>query len=669
MRKLGWLGGGGFLAQAIDQTALGMGREAYQRHAWREALDFYREADKQDKLPADDLAALSESAWWVGDLEECINARERAYAAYIKEGNNRRAAVTALELSSDYSVGRLAHSIAQGWYSRAERLLEKEPESPEHGHLAWNRTQGFLAVGDLDAALEQAELVLDIGTRFGHRDLQAYGLLDKGRALVAKGRVSEGLPLLDEATVAAVSGELGPLASGIIYCLAITATTHLGDYGRAGQWTEAAKRWCERQSISGFPGVCRIHRAEIVRLRGAWAEAEQEARRALSELQSFSAEFTAEGFYEIGEIRLRMGDLSEAEDAFLQAHEVGRRPEPGLSMLRLARGNTKSAHASITRALGDESLDALHRSRLLPAQVEIAITADDLDSARSATEELESIGETFGTPPLKAAALRARGELQLAHGDAARAAQSLHRSWRLWKDADLPYEAARARMLLGVALRADGDEDGGTLELQAARSAFERLGAVLDLRTAMELLGEEIAEGVPRASAPGARIARTFMFTDIVTSTKIVEALGDQKWEGILRWHDQALRKCFAAHRGEEVNKVGDGFFVAFDSPSDAVECAVGIQRKLREHNRDHAYAPDVRIGLHEAEATRKHRDYEGGGVHTAARIGALAQGGEILASRAVIDATQIRFPVGERRLVELKGVSEPVEVATISSD
>ncbi len=665
-----WLGQGrqagrDRVGQVIDESPLQAGRQAVQRHAWREALDLFKEADKDGGLSGDDLAALSQAAWWMGQIDDCISARERAYAAYMNEGKPRRAAMVALELSHDY-MGKLAHSIAQGWYSRAERLLEKEPEAPEHGYLAWMRTQAFLAVGDLDAALEQAERVLAIGTRFGDRDLLAYGLLDKGRVLVAKGRVAEGLPLLDEATVAAVSGELNPLASGIIYCLAITTTTQLADYGRAGEWTEAAKRWCERQSISGFPGVCRVHRAEIIRLRGAWAEAEQEARRALTELQSFNLEFAAEGFYEIGEIRLRMGDLAEAEDAFRQAHELGRQPEPGLSMLRLTQGKTQSAYSSIKRALQDDSLDQLRRSRLLPAQVEIAIAAGDLDTARSATTELEGMAETFATPPLKAAALCARGEVLMAEGDAVRALQSFRRSWRLWTEADLPYEAARTRMLLGMALRADGDEDGATLELQAAKAAFERLGAVLDLRRALELLGEEIAEGVPKASVPGARVTKTFMFTDIVSSTNLVEAIGDDAWERLLEWHDQMLRKCFAAHCGEEVNKSGDGFFVAFDTPSEAVECAVDVQRKLAEHRRNHGFAPQVRIGLHTTQATQKGRDYAGKGVHAAARIGALAQGGEVLASQEVIDAAPIRFPVSERRTVELKGVSDPLEIASI---
>jgi class 3 adenylate cyclase len=361
-----------------------------------------------------------------------------------------------------------------------------------------------------------------------------------------------------------------------------------------------------------------------------------------------------------------MGDLGEAEDAFRQAHELGREPEPGLSMLRLAQGSIEAARAGIDAAVDDDMLDDLRRSRLLPAQVEIAIAAQSLDTARFATERLEALAETFGTPPLQAAALRARGELQLAEGDAGGAAQTLRRSWRLWTGADLPYEAARTRMLLGVALRAGGQQERGRREIAAARAQFDKLGAVLDLRTAMELLGEEVAEGVARGSAPGARTTKTFMFTDIVGSTHWAEMMGDGDWENALRMHDHMLRKCFSEHRGVEVNKIGDGFFVAFDNPCDAVECAVSVQRALGEHRRERGALPKVRIGLHRAEATQKGRDYAGKGVHTAARIGGIAQGDEILASQDVIDAAELRFPVGEWRSVTLKGVSQPVRVAPI---
>jgi class 3 adenylate cyclase len=651
--------------RVVEEAPLQAGRDAIAQHAWREAFDLLSAADSIQPLDPEDLEKLAEAAWWTGRLQHCIESRERAYAGYQGRGERRRAAKVALDVSHDY-FGKLAHSIGAGWFNRAERLLEAEGDCAEQGYLSMFHAMSMLPVGEFDGAIAASKKTLDIGMRFGDRDLQAYGLTMEGMALVKKGDVPAGLALLDEATVAAVSGEIGPLASGLIYCMAISATAALADYQRAGEWTEASRKWCERQSIAGFPGVCRVHRAEIMRLRGSWAEAEQEARRALNELQNFNLEFAAEGFYEIGEIRLRMGDLEEAKDAFRQAHELGRDPQPGLALLYLAEGKVEAAASAIKSALGDPSIDRLRRCRLLTPQVSIALTTGDVETARAAVEEAEVIADSYGSTVLKASSLLMRGELQIAEGDHAAAVRNCRQSWRLWKDADLPYEGARARVALAVALRANGDEAGAELELRAARSAFDKLGALLDLRRVMELLGEDVPEGLPKASVPGARVAKTFMFTDIVSSTNLVEAIGDEAWEGVLGWHDQTLRKLFTSHCGEEVKHVGDGFFAAFDNPYDAVECAVGIQCRLAEHRKEHGFAPQVRIGLHAAEATRKGRDYGGKGVHEAARIGALAGAGEVLASMEVIRAARARFPVSESRRVELKGVSEPIEVAAI---
>lgn len=655
------------MSQILERSPLEAGRDAIAQHAWREGYDLLREAEKTEALGPEDLERMAEAAWWTGRLDDCISARERAYTLYQSGARPRDAARVAIHVSNDY-FAKQAHATGAGWFNRAQRVLEAEGDCAEQGWLFFMQGMSAKQMGDYESAIAAAQGMMDVGTRFGDLDLQAFALMMEGSARVSKGDVDAGLALLDEATVAAISGEIGPYASGIIYCVSITSTAKLADYERAGEWTEASRRWCERQSISGFPGVCRVHRAEIMRLRGSWAEAESEARRATTELANFNLEYAAEGFYEIGEIRLRMGDLEEARDSFRQAHELGRDPQPGLAVLQLAEGNAQLAVTSITRSLDDPGLDRLRRCRLLSPLVSMAIATGDLDTARAAAKEGAEIADEYGSSVLKACALLAAGEVKLAEGDASGAVRSIQDSWRLWKTADLPYEAARARMVLGVALRAAGDEDGALLELRAARAAFEKLGAVLDLRRAMDLLGEAVSDALPKASMPGVTVTKTFMFTDIVGSTNLVEVIGDAAWENVLAWHDAAMRDLFTASCGQEVKQVGDGFFVAFDHPGEAVECAIGIQRKLAQHRSESGFAPEVRIGLHATEATRKGDDYAGMGVHTAARIGALATGGEILASRAVIDAAKSRFPVSEFRAVELKGVTEPVEVAAIQT-
>ena len=631
-------------------------REAHARFAWREAFDLFTAADAGATLSPQDLEHLGAAAWWNGRLPACISARERAYAAYVQVSNRRRAGLMASELTRDY-FAKGDPSVGQAWLNRAERLLQEEPESVEHGYLARMRAVvAFEGRRDFEAALIEAERALAIGTRLGDRELMAIALHDRGRVLVAKGRVAEGLALIDEATVAAVTEALGPLATAIIYCNTITACVGLADYPRAREWTDAAKRWCDRQAIAGFPGMCRVYRAGIMRLGGAWPEAEQEARRACDELREFNRGYYAEALSEVGLIRLRLGDLAAAEEAFRQAHELGHESEPGRSLLRLAEGKTKAAVASIKRALGDEQLDRLHRARLLPARVHIAVAAGDLDDAHAAAEELDAIATAYGTPALQADAAQARGAVLLARGDGAGAQRRLRRAVHLWQDVECPYEVANARMLLASTYQTEGDIDTAVLELQAARSTFERLGAELDVRRADALLGDDAA---------GRRVARTFMFTDIVKSTSLVEAIGDEAWSDLLHWHDQTLRALFMRHGGEEVDHAGDGFFVAFADPSAALECAVAVQRTLAEHRRNHGFAPRVRIGLHTAPAQRHDAGYKGKGVHEASRIAGLAEGDQILASRETTAAPG-RIVTSQPRTVPLAGLGEPVEIVTV---
>jgi class 3 adenylate cyclase len=635
-------------------------RQALDRHAWHEAFDLLRRADAERGLSAEELELLGGAAWWAGDSEACISARERAYAAYLESGQRHSAAMVALWLVRDHG-NRLAGAQAASWLRRAERLLENESDGVALGYLEMMRARAAHNEGRFDDAVQLAKRAVDIGARFGDRDLQAVALMYQGMATVGRGDVDDGLALLDEATVAAVSGELSPNVTGMVYCNMISTCQELAEYRRAGEWTEAAKRWCDRQAISGFPGLCRVHRAEIIRLRGAWPEAEQEARRACTELMDHGLPaFAGDGFNEIGMIRMRMGDLAAAEQAFVQANELGRDPEPGLALLRLAQGKVDAAATLIRRSL-EEVFEPLQRVQRLPAQAEIAVANGDLETAERATAELEEIAERYGSEALRAAAAGARARLLLERDQADAAIQPARRSSQLWREVDAPYESALARVSLGLAYRSRGDEDAGVLELQAARSALEKLGAVPDAIRVTEYLGEEVA-----APGAGRRVARTFMFTDIVRSTNLVEAIGDEAWEDVVAWHDRTLRALFSMHGGEEVDHAGDGFFVAFDDARSALETGVAIQRSLADHRRTHGFAPQVRIGVHLAEATERGGDYGGRGVHEAARIGALAEGGEVLASKETIAAADGAWRTGDPREVVLKGLSRPVQVAAI---
>jgi class 3 adenylate cyclase len=641
------------LSQLIDTLAAA--REAASRHAWREAYAAYASLDRQD-LTAEDLERHAEAAWWMGKLDEAINLRERSYAAFASTGEELRAARVALMLSWDHS-NRGAFSVAHGWFANAERLLEGKPESAEHGLVVLTRAvEAMFAEGNLADAIAGFDRAIDLARRFGDRDTQVLALSGKGRALIKSGEIEQGLAHLDEATAAAVSGELNPYSTGYVYCITISSCQDLGDYRRAAEWTEAANRWCDRLDVTGFPGACRIHRAEIMRLRGELHDAEKVALAACEELGDFDRFITAGGYYEVGEIRRRLGDFVAAEEAYGKANEFGSDPQPGLALLRLAEGKLDAAVAGITRTLQDVD-DPLSRLRRLPAQVEIALAAGDLKTARAATAELERIVDSYKIGGRRAAAFDgtvhlACGRIALAEGDAEGAVVCLRAARDEWKLVGAPYETAQARMLLGVAFRRQGDQHAATAELEAALATLERLGAKVDEQRVKELLGRQQAR-------------RTFVFTDIVGSTKLLETLGDVKWKKLLARHNELLRDRIVDSGGEVVQQTGDGFFAVFDSPKAAIEAAIAIQRALDAE----IVAPDVRIGAHTGGAFEGDGDfntYGGEAVHLAARIGSAAGGAEILVSRETLEGAGTGYRLSEPRAEVFKGFEQPIDVVSV---
>lgn len=634
----------------VLQDPLEAGREAAERGAWPEAYELLIAADKNGTLTGSDLELLSHAAMWTGHLTASIEYAERAYARYSDASEMEKAAMVALALAAEYR-NKLQLSASQGWHQRAARLLESIEESPAHGFLALQKSMIASSRGGYDEALEHIQAALDIATRHHDRDLLAQATLREGVARVNRGDVDQGLALIDEVTAAAIAGELDPLSTAIIYCNAIDACRDLGDYSRAGEWEQTATRWCERMAIAGFPGMCRVDRAELMRLRGAWNDADQELQRATEELADFNPRVAGQAFYEIGEIRLRMGDLEAAEQAFNQARDMARDPEPGLSLLRLAQGKVDAASRSIKRALEEESLVRLDRARLLPAQVEIALVAGDVKTARAAAEEIDAIANDYKisdrtTPALEASAQMAWGAVRLAEQDTEGAVTCLRRAVKLWQEVDHPYEGAKTRFLLAGAYREQGDEDGAKSELQAAQSAFERLGARLDAQRTDARLTK--------------RVTKTFVFTDIVDSTKFSELM-KERWETVvLKVHDETIKRLASDHGGEVVKSTGDGFFLAFPQPSAAVDAAVAIQKQLELQ----AFPAEVRIGLHTTEAQDDSGDYHGEGINLAARIGELAGGGQILASCNSI--TGIPLVCSSPEEAQLKGVSEAVQITSI---
>ena len=644
-----------------DVDPLEAGRAAFVGHAWSEAFELLNAADRERPLSGADLESLAQTAFFVAqpDLEDDL--KERAFKAHLAAGDDLRAAYMAIDLARHAGMtGRL--SIASGWVRRAERILGSDGETYAHGYLALVRSEIASASGDVDEALVLAQRAVDIGNRETDPDLRAWSLAHLGELKIASGATPDGIALLEEASIAAVNGELSPFTSGITACRMISACRDLSDYRRASEWIEATERYCTRQSMAGFPGVCRVHRAEVAAVGGAWDKAETDLVQATAELERYRAVVPqADGFYAIGEIRRLRGDFEGAEAALQEAHGRGRAPQPALALIRLAQGKVKAAVAAIEAAIAGEASDRWARTRLQPARIEILIAAGDVPGARTAINELEATVAQYPSPALDAARQVALGRVLLAEGDPAGAARELRAAIRVWREVGAPYEVARARAVLAAALRVLDDEEDAYLELRAALEEFRRLGPPPTAAAAERLL----ADADDRRRAPE-QVRQAFMFTDIVGSTTLAEALGDAAWERLLRWHDDTLRKLIEAGGGEVVNTTGDGFFAAFATSRGAIDCAVSIQRALRDHQESIGFAPPIRIGVHAAEANRRGRDYSGIGVHVAARVGALAAAWEILATEETLREAGEGPSAGVRE-VAIKGVSEPITVATVA--
>lgn len=474
---------------AETSSLLETARGALERQAWQEAFAAFEEAASQNELEAKDLDRWATAAFWMNRIDVAITAREQSHAKYFKAGQSTCAAKVAIDLAHDnYYMG--ARSVCNGWLARAEMILETVADAVEKGYVARFKAQlAIEADQDLDTAWEHAKEALEIAEKHDDADLRALATQDQGRVLVLKNHVRKGMALLDKAMTMAISGELSPFVVGATYCNMISMCEKIADYRRAGEWSDQAVRWCNPHSESAFPGICSVHRAEVMSVRGEWIAAESETERAVSKSDGYSTTVAGEAYYVMGEIRLRQGRHSDAEASFQEAHRRGRHPVPGLAMLRMAQGRFEAARSLIDRALSGCALD-LDRIRLLPAGVEIALSEGDVVTARSRADELGTLAERFESNVFSAYAAHAVGAVALAEGDIETALPLLSTARENWQAVHMPYEEACTRICMAIAYWREGDTDLAELEALAAREAFENLGASVDLDRTNNLIAE-----------------------------------------------------------------------------------------------------------------------------------------------------------------------------------
>jgi ATP/maltotriose-dependent transcriptional regulator MalT len=460
-------------------TAAAAARRALLEYDWPRAYALAVEATGAHPTAIDALEVLAEAAWWTSRVDECIEVRERLYRMHEESGDTLRAGATAMEVSENHGF-RGQPAMARAWLGRARRLLADAPDGPVRGRLLLREAEVAHSTGDVGEAIAFAEEALTLGRSIRDCDLETESLQCLARLHIAEGRPDVGLALFDEAMLITVEGRCNPYVTGKTYCSFISACEELGDLHRATEWMEVGSRWAEEHPVSAFPGLCRVHRAEVLQLRGEWQRAEEEARRACAELDGVNAYNTALSFKEIGEIRRRLGDLEGADAAFRAASDLGLHPQPGLALLRLAEEKVAVAARMIQQALCEVGDDDLGRAKLLPAAVQIGVAADDLDAARAAADELERIARVYRSSLLEAASASSRGRLLLAEGELSAATAELRNALQRWRALGVPYEVATTQVLLGEASRRADDDDEATAQFTAAAATFARLGAALD---------------------------------------------------------------------------------------------------------------------------------------------------------------------------------------------
>jgi DNA-binding NarL/FixJ family response regulator len=487
-------------------------REAYERREWVATYRALSDLDGADLRP-DDFMALGTTAYLLGRRNDCVQAAQRAYQAYLDQGETLGAVRAACALTLVLWMGGEV-AVGGGWQARAERLLDEVTEDAvERGYMYDVALIGHVIKGEFAEAVAIAPKITDYGRRYRDADLLALGVHSEGRLLVYSGQVAEGLQRLDEAMVGVMAGQVSPIAAGRVYCSTIETCQDVSDLGRASEWTHALTTWCDDQpGLVAFTGQCAVHRGQLMRFHGAYPDALEELARAV-ERYTLAGGDPALGLAhaERGDILRLMGKYPAAQQAYDEAARFGNQAQPGRALLWSAEGRTEPAASAIRRALG-EAGDPVHRSKLLPGAVEVLLAAGADDDAAAHAEELAGIAKSFGCAALRAAAETATARVALARADADAALVAARLAITEWASLSVTYEVASCRVLVGRALRLIGDQESAAEELAEARKTFVELGSVPAAREADALFG--------RAETPGGLSPREMEVLRLVAAGK-----------------------------------------------------------------------------------------------------------------------------------------------------
>ncbi len=433
-----------------------------------------------EELAAADLEVLAVAAYLRGDDEVSVDAWEAAYGRYLEVGENAEAARCACWLALTLMLnGRMAH--ASGWLSRAESAIGDKTECAASGYLLIPELLGALAAGDADRATGLAVQAGEIGASFGDPDLVALATLSHGQALIARGDTASGVAKLDDVMLSVEAGDVGPIASGIVYCAVILECMQVFDVARASEWTAALDSWCQAQpELVPYRGQCLVHVSQLRQAAGDWEEAVAAAALALDRLSNPPQPALGLAYYQEAELLRVLGSTDAAAEGYARASRAGYEPLPGLALLSLDRGEVAAASAIIMRGLREACLPT-RRAALLPAAVEIHRAAGDREAAAAAAAELDEIAAGSTSEVIWALAKQASGAVRLDGGDISGALAELRAATSRWQKLAMPYEAARTGVLIGLGCASLGDATTASLEFDNAAATFASLGAESDL--------------------------------------------------------------------------------------------------------------------------------------------------------------------------------------------
>jgi ATP/maltotriose-dependent transcriptional regulator MalT len=448
-------------------------------HDWPAEYAALTAAEEQRRLTPEELERLSTAAFVLGHDPEVSAYRERAHEAYLEQGRVAEAVRAAFWLGF-HLQNRGEFARAAGWIGRVRRLI---PPGDEDLAALMTQTEAaaLMLSGEFAPALPMFQDALTVAQRTGNLDAIVLGAMGSGRCLEMTGHPAEAVAALDEAMVLVTGGNVIPEVAGMAYCAVIDLCMRQYDLRRAQEWTQSLTGWCNEQTgLVPFRGVCLVHRAEILQLRGAWTEAAGAAEDACRRLEGFRQGALGAAYYRMAELDRQRGRFAAAEQAYQKAATAGAEVQPGLARLRAAQGNREAAIAGLDRALA-EGPDGQAWPAMLAARVDLAIETGDLETARATAQELAGLAAGQDSTYLRGLAAYAEGAVQLACDDPRSAIAPLRRAWSSWQALEAPYEAARSRVLVAKACRALGDADAEQMELDGARQVFERLGAVTEL--------------------------------------------------------------------------------------------------------------------------------------------------------------------------------------------